>query len=177
MKGLRWLAWPCVALLVAAGAGVAHDGHGKEITWDLALRDRDCEGNRTLCFLAYMGEPLPVHGSQILVLLLRNDNDLEHNIRVTTLDRADPNRADTTVADPLAGSTDLPRGSLRGTSFVVPAKVRDLYIWCDTPGHEEAGMWMNATVLPPEDKESPGLPIGAAASVLLVALVWRRGAS
>ncbi len=171
---MRWVGWICVGLLVAAGAGVAHEGHGKEITWDLALRDRDCEGNRTLCFLPYMGEPKPVHGAQILVLLMRNDNDLEHNVRVTTLSEADPERRDTTVANPLAASHDLPRGVLRGTSFVVPTTIQDLYIWCDTPGHEEAGMWFNATVLPAEKKESPA-PFALLAVLLLgLAMSQRR---
>ncbi len=173
---MRWFAGMCAAALMATVASgvLAHDGHGKDITWDLALKDRGCPGNATLCFVPYMGELMPVHGSQILVLLMRNDNDLEHKIRATSLDRADPERRDTTVADPLVESHDLPRGILKGSSFVVPAKLRDLYVWCDTPGHEEAGMWFNATVLPPENKQSPGPSVALVAVAALAVAAARR---
>lgn len=161
----------------AATPAAAHAG-----AYQLTLEaSEDCP-DRTYCFEVTEGsldEITP--GEEIQVTLVNPEsNDLEHNVKVTPLQNADPDRE---TDDAKAGTDDLQPGEEASFEYFVPQGVDGLYLWCDFGVHEGQGMYLEAsfggdgasTSGQEETNGSPGPgALAALAGLAAVALLARR---
>lgn len=172
------------ALAVLAGPvaspAAAHAG-GYQLTLEAS---EDCQ-DRTYCFEVTEGnvEDLTAGGGEVHIRLENPEsNDLNHNLYLTQIGDADPDReTEASVAE--KDTEDLEPGEWEAFDYLVTDGSQGLYLWCDFGVHESQGMYIEipfsedaATDSSDETNDSPAPgALSALAALGAVAVSMRRG--
>lgn len=136
------LALAAVALLASAAPAAAQDG---DVSLTIEARDV-CDGDQAFCLEVTEGDMDGVAPGDRVTVTYRNDGNTSHNLYVIGSEDADPTHADTSSDNATAGTDgDVEPGDEATFDFVAPQGADGLYYWCDVPGHETQGMWLEAS--------------------------------
>jgi hypothetical protein len=163
-----------VVLLLAAPTAGAHG------LLDLGLVvPADCPEDA--CLTTVENQPV-LHAGETVDVNVYNDDGEPHEIHVTTLDRADPDRNATPPEASLIASGELePSASRALGELAIPAEADALYAWCAREGHEAAGEHRVVDLESPHadepnrDTPAPG-PVTVLAVLIALAVLWGRRA-
>lgn len=165
--------------LPLAGSAVGHAG-ADQLTIEAS---EDCP-QEAYCFEVTQGSLDELQaGEEVQITFVNPDaNNLDHNLYLTGLSQANPGE-DTDSSAAEASTETLSPGEETTFETFIPQSFEGLYMWCDVPGHEGEGMYLQAsfgggdasTDSGDETNDSPGLgAIGGLAALGAVALGLRR---
>lgn len=161
--------------------GVASAPQGDHVT--LSARDEGCPEPHQLCLLS-TGQSLDAfQPGQRVFLIYENQASDDHNLYVTTVDRADPARENTDGSQAIAHSAIfVAPGQSEEFAVDVPTDATGLYFWCDLGNHEALGLRLVHEWSTQDDGDAEGGAPGPGFAALLLVVVglavagghWRR---
>ncbi len=174
-----WLLWTVVAWVALAGLGGqavrAQDGGHAEIT--IEAREQGCPQGHRWCLVATEGNLSTLEQGQRIEITLVNQGNSGHQLSVAHGEDQDPDHEDTPSAAAFFTIDRVPAERSATGTLEVPEEAKALYLWCDVPGHEQGGMWIEVPVteterVPGEDRSTP---VGATVALVSIGLagLWR----
>ncbi len=108
-----------------------------------ALERDDCPPDRAFCFEVTHGSLEELEPDTTVRLTFVNQGQDVHNVAITRLSDADPDRTNTPMKGMFAGTAEeVQPGTQQTFFFHVPSDADGIYLWCHVVGHESAGMWL-----------------------------------
>lgn len=137
-------------LLTGAPAALAQSGGGDATVHHLVVSGRmtdvGCPSGRNPCLVVLDGSLADLKPGDTVNITFVNQDEDEHDLAVTTTALMDPTHHDTAWSSAIGHTAqDVEGNTAQSFEFTIPANAAGLYLWCDIPGHEDMGMWIQVT--------------------------------
>lgn len=156
---MRWIVLVVGLLAIVAAPSALGQDADHEITIEAPSECSDT----TFCFEVVDGDLDAVEAGDTVEATFVNANGAEHDLWVASLEDADV-AGDTGDDVALAGSDRIGEGEEATVTFTAP-EGDGFYFWCDVPGHEQSGMYIEASS---EGAGANGAPLPGVLALLAV---------
>lgn len=131
-------------------------------------RENGCPPGQTFCLVVTHGSLAALRGGDLFYVRFLNSGTVPHELAVTDFSQRHASHQATSKNPNIRGVENATAGHGGEFHVHVAPEFSGLYFWCDMPGHEEQGMWLEAPIVatnvPPNET-----PIPLAASLLPLA--------
>lgn len=154
---MRWLP-PCLiaALFLVSLVPTAHAQPDVSLTIEAYDDADECEGDRSYCYEVEEGSVDAIEPGASVEITLVNEGSIEHELVVTPLSAADPDRSDTDESDGIDEIEPIGPGERATETFEIPEDADGVYLWCDIGAHEQLGMWIAHGFAEQDGNGAPG---------------------